>query len=308
MKKVSIIKNHKALLNNLWKLLVLGLIGWFVATQLSNHSLSDFQFVNMEPLVIALVLVLMALNWGLEARKWQILVEINSFYEAVKAVLIGLLFKQFISSLGDLSGRVSTLEGKTKVAQVGSFLINSICQTIITVVFGLIGTITLLNNQRLVDFRNMNLLILVTSCCVLVASILIFKFRARIVRFVKHWFAATKEVSTNTILQILGLSAFRYLVFFTQFYLIFRMVGLDIETWILLNGIAFIFLAKSIIPTLNLFGDIGIREFSALLFFGQFGIDASLVISATLLLWVINVFLPASLAIVFVPKLKLVHN
>lgn len=308
MKKVSIIKNHKALLNNLWKLLVLSLIAWFIVSQLSKHSLADFQFVKMEPLVIALVLVLMALNWSLEARKWQILVEINSFYEAVKAVLIGLLFKQFISSLGDLSGRVSTLEGKTKVAQVGSFLINSICQTIITVVFGLIGTITLLNNQRLVDFRNMNLLILVISCCVLVASILIFKFRARIVRFVKHWFAATKGVSTNTILQILGLSAFRYLVFFTQFYLIFRMVGLDIETWILLNGIAFIFLAKSIIPTLNLFGDIGIREFSALLFFGQFGIDASLVISATLLLWVINVFLPASLAIVFVPKLKLVHN
>ncbi|MCR9252548.1 MAG: flippase-like domain-containing protein [bacterium] len=308
MKKVSIIKNHKALLNHLWKLLVLSLITWFIVTQLSKHSLADFQFVNMEPLVIALVLMLMALNWGLEARKWQILVEINSFYEAVKAVLIGLLFKQFISSLGDLSGRVSTLEGKTKVAQVGSFLINSICQTIITVVFGLIGTITLLTNQRFVDFRNLNLLILLISCCVLIASILVFKFRTRIMKTVRHWFAATKEVSTNTILQILGLSAFRYLVFFTQFYLIFRMVGLDIETWILLNGIAFIFLAKSIIPTLNLFGDIGIREFSALLFFGQFGIDASLVISATLLLWIINVFLPASLAIVFVPKLKLVHN
>ena len=61
MKKVFILKNHKSFLNLFWKLLVFGLIAFFISSQLSDQKWHDFSFEFIDPIIVSLVLVLMAI-------------------------------------------------------------------------------------------------------------------------------------------------------------------------------------------------------------------------------------------------------
>ncbi len=303
MNKEPILKNHQQFLNYFWKSFVLLLIVIFIYQQ--DWSSLEVDFVN--PLIPALVIVMMAFNWGLEAKKWQLLVGEGTFLEALKSVLVGLLFRQFISAVGDASGRLAGISGN-RSTQLSSFFINAVCQNLITVSMGMIGAFTLLENQTIIKWGESVYVYLMGAALIFLLLIVILFLRQKISRFLGQGILILKNHSWQQIAPTLLYSLLRYAVFFTQFFMVFKMLVPDLDPWILMNGIAFIFLMKSIVPTINLFGDIGIREFSAIVFFGQFGVSTPLVVSATLVLWIINIFIPAISAIVFIPKLKLVHH
>jgi uncharacterized membrane protein YbhN (UPF0104 family) len=62
---------------------------------------------------------------------------------------------------------------------------------------------------------------------------------------------------------------------------------------------------KSVLPSFNFLSDLGIREFSAVYFFSPLGVDEIAIISASLLIWLINLLAPAMVGFFYVLRLKM---
>lgn len=105
-------------------------------------------------------------------------------------------------------------------------------------------------------------------------------------------------------LRALILSGLRFAIFTTQFVLL--LVAFDASASItnLYIGSVLVFFVKTVIPSISLF-DLGIRESAAVLFFGFFGVLPGAAFGASLLLFGINIVLPAIVGAPFVPKIHL---
>lgn len=112
------------------------------------------------------------------------------------------------------------------------------------------------------------------------------------------------RLSTSDGARILVLDAARFLVFTTQFFVLLRALvpGADLVDGYL--GIALVFLAKFLIPSFT-FMDLGIREGAAVFFLGRMGFPEAAALNASLLLFAINLLLPAAVGIRYVLKMRL---
>ncbi|UII30199.1 flippase-like domain-containing protein [Fulvivirga ulvae] len=251
------------------------------------------------PGLLALVLILMPLNWGLEAVKWRTLVRPlsgMSFMNAVKGVLTGLSLS-FITphGLGDYFGRVMQVNNPQRGRYIGAIMLGRFCQMVPTLLFGSVG---------LYYISVTALWIYVSSAVVLGGALLITylvirgrmisgiapseKLRVRI----NYYFGIIGMYSAREITAILLVSVLRYIVFAFQFGVILVLFLPEVSLHLNMAGVTWIFLSKSILPTFNFLSDLGVREFSAIYFFEKYHVDIVGVISASLTLWLINVLVP----------------
>jgi len=90
--------------------------------------------------LVMVLFLLMLLNWGIESRKWQLLVQPVqrvSFFTACKAVLSGLSLSLFIpNGIGEYFGRIVYMNEGNRLRSVSLTVIGSISQVIITLVCG----------------------------------------------------------------------------------------------------------------------------------------------------------------------------
>ena len=265
---------------------------------------SELQEVDWAPVLDSLdllpvLLLLMLLNWSLEALKWQAITLDNSFLEAVRVVLVGLLLKQFIPfGLGELSGRMLADRRTAKKEVAGAFMLVGFIQFAVTVLLGCFGVGWLLSYTTY-DLGQVT----VWGLGIALGGILmIILLKNQIQQAYDRWFDALGVISSAKLSRVTVLSLVRYLVFFLQSVVIFGAFIPEAGVWMLSAGISFVFLAKTIVPNVGFAGDIGVRGFSAVLFFGYFGIGAMPVILAGLCVWVINIFLPSFVALFFIRK------
>ena len=266
-------------------------------------------------LLILLVVALGPVNWMTEALKWKILTEPIqkvTLFQAFISVLSGLTFG-FITprEIGGYIGRILIFDDNNKPKVLLPLLISRLAQLIPTLIFGTIGIYYFSGS---VKFQNQYLYI---SVALLILTILFFvivvPMTGMIMRIVKNRFgtivkqmlSSTGEMNTTTILQVIGLSVSRYIIFGSQFLILMIAFGVEGETLLLIAGISWIFLAKSIIPSFSFLGDLGIREFSALIFFGSFDINIVPVLSASLFIWILNIALPSVVGLFFINKTKI---
>jgi len=103
-------------------------------------------------------------------------------------------------------------------------------------------------------------------------------------------------------MRVIGGSIARYFVFATQLVCL-GMAFNPSSSWVLLAaGAGLTFYAKYLIPSLT-FLDLGIREGSAAFFFQQLGVGAAAGLNAALVLFVLNILVPALLGIPFLTRL-----
>jgi uncharacterized membrane protein YbhN (UPF0104 family) len=114
-----------------------------------------------------------------------------------------------------------------------------------------------------------------------------------------------KEYSDKELLVVLLISLGRYLIFASQFYILFHLFQIELPLAVMLPGITIIYLVKTIIPSLNIIGDLGLREVTALFYFQQFGAWQEKVVAASLLLWCINLLIPTIGGLFLVWRIKL---
>lgn len=261
--------------------------------------------ISQNPLTLLFVILLMPINWLLEGVKWRLLakpVKKLSLQQAMRGVLAGLSIA-FITphGIGDYLGRVMSIEKQERSRLIGAVFLGRIMQMMATLFFGALGIYFLLGNI----FTYVYLLLLI---CLLISCLLLLyfpiRFKGKFFRKFIYYIEIIGDYSKSTIWQVMILSCLRYLVFAFQFFIVLHLF-VSISTMLKVAGTTWIFLAKSILPTFNFLSDLGVREFSAVYFFEQFGTPLIPVLAASLLVWIVNILAPTIFGLPFIYKLRI---
>lgn len=309
----------------LGKLLVLGLTLYYLRQAIleaSTHSTFSWgtlrQIWETKGVALFLAVTLLPVNWGVEAYKWQYLskkLEKTSFLEAYRAVLVGLTLG-FVTPnrMGDYAGRILSLHQPHRADAIGAILLGRLCQLYATVLVGS-GAIAYFTFKYYVPLASPAGFSICLALLLLNgwALALLFSFhwavalltRVSFLRKWVHYFSVMGTYSPAELTRVLLVSGARYGVFMAQFVALLWAFGVHLTAEEYVWGVGATFLLKSAVPSINALADIGMRELSAMHFFGLMGQDTLLVLGASLTLWTLNIALPSFLGLVFVLPLKL---
>ena len=271
--------------------------------------------------LIILVLFMMFFNWLLEALKWQFLIkkiEKISLITALRAVFSGITVSVFTPNrVGEYGGRVFCLEKADRIQAVLITVLGSMSQLLTTILFGSVG-ILFLNNYipgihdlyKEMDFAYpllffmllfINILLLLLFHNISVISSLMDKFNC-LSKYKKY-----KEVFTyynaQELMMVFLLSISRYVIFTTQFFILLKLFLVDVSYFDAIVLSMVMLFAISVIPTISI-SEIGVRGSVALYLFSFVSLNAVGILSATFLLWVINLLVPAIIGTLFIFTLK----
>ncbi len=316
--KTSIL-SEKLFLGIKW--LIFGIILWILIQTFQQKipNISSLIFAlekaivweNIVPIMLLTILVL--INWGFEAKKWQILVykiEPLSFTDAYRSILVGLSLG-FITpaNIGDYAGRMWQLKSDKKVESIGANLLGNGIQFYVSLIFGAISYIIIW--EKILTIIDQVIFGLVIFCLFL--GIIVYHKRIKFIEFLqKHFWIKPYHNHLNALIsftfdeikQVFGWSILRYLTFSLQFVIVFQIFAVNINWFDLWAVSCLIFLFKTIIPVINFIGDLGVREYAALHFFGLFSVNISAIITATFFLWFINILLPVLMGSFLFLRLK----
>ncbi len=278
---------------------------------------------------LLIIILMMVINWCLEAYKWKYLIgkiEKVSFFKAFQAVLTGVSISSFTPNrVGEFFGRVFILREASHIEGILITMVGSVSQLLITVFagsaslviliphllpdaayshgylyYGIISIVTVLDLLLLALFFNLSFL------SALKERILKNRWK-KLRRFFRVFaFFRNRELAT-----VMALSLTRYIVFSTQFYLLLELFDVSIPYPTAMMLISLVYFMMAIIPTIAL-TELGIRGSVALYFFGMyFGhlhttlANLSLgVFAASTILWMINLGFPALVGTIFVFRLQ----
>ncbi len=275
-----------------------------------------YQFMTMEQDVtviftdehfsVSIFLVVCALlffNWGLEARKWQLLVNRSqpiSFGKAVSGVRVGLPLALITPNrIGEIGGRAIVLEKGYKDAVFATFL-GSLMQFSSTLLFGVLGVVlylVFLPHTQAIESASW-----ISLCVVVVCAVVVFVCKdQRWLKFVclrvigKNFYRKLMQLihiyNVKDVLKTLLMSLLRYCVFSLQFMLLISMLIPELSFVELFVGITLTYLFTTIIPT-SVLGEIGIRGSVAMFIFEAFTPQVAIIFQVSLLIWIINIVVP----------------
>ena len=118
------------------------------AGYLDNVKFPDIAWSVVSFALIGFVLLLIPINWSLEALKWKLTCKTEkiTFSFALKSVLTGLSLSSVIPfGIGAAAGRLMNLNGRRRIENVSGIFVGQWMQTIITLLFGLYGIEMVLN-------------------------------------------------------------------------------------------------------------------------------------------------------------------
>jgi uncharacterized membrane protein YbhN (UPF0104 family) len=318
----------KKTLGFLLKITIVVFALYFLYQQLTSKKAIegfDIAFIKQTILenqsLVVLVFLMMFFNWLVEAIKWKFLIakiEKVSMLTSLRAVFSGITVSVFTPNrIGEYGGRVFCLEKADRMQGVLITVLGSMAQLLTTIFFGSMG-ILFLNNyipelQELYQEMEytfplmlfmlllLNILLLLLFHNISVISNLMDKY-GWLSKYKKY-----KEVftfyNTQELAFVFLFSIIRYAIFTTQFFILLNLFGVDIsyfDSIILTMVMLFII---SIIPTIAI-SEIGIRGSVSVYLFGLVSANTLGILSATFVLWAINLLLPAIIGAFFVFTLK----
>lgn len=279
--------------------------------------------------ILFFVILLMLINWGIESQKWRFMIgkiEKIPFLRSVMAVFTGASVSFFTPNrTGEYIGRVFILDKADHVDGILVTILGSMSQLLVTILTGTVAMLVFIpgfmgGNAFLsgsfywglavvVIFLDLLLLFLVVNVQFL--SVLRDKLlRWKLKKFRRH-LALFSEFRPRDMAWVMAMSFIRYIVFTAQFILLLKMFSVPVPLFdsIILTSLVFFVLA--IVPTVTL-TELGVRGSAAIYLFGIWysrpaGLPDSILIgilSASTLLWIINLAIPAVIGTLFVFRLN----
>lgn len=294
-----------------------------------KESISSFRFLEG----LLLVILLMVVNWGVEAWKWRYLiqtVERITLFRSFKAVFTGITVSFFTPNrIGDYFGRVFILDKAKPLKGILITLIGSMAQLLTTVLIGSISMLIFIPRYLPEFYQEYYFLYIALIFIVVLLDLflvllflnisIITSFTKKIIkpkwRKLRSYFNVFKEYHSRELLTVLFQSVFRFFIFSTQFYILLFILDVKLPYLEGLMLIALVFFILTAIPTIAL-SEIGVRGSVALYFIGQFFAPPGIlsqglkigILSATTTLWFINLAVPAIVGAIFVFDLKFFRN
>lgn len=262
---------------------------------------------------LILVFGLMPLNWGIESYKWKSIttqIEPISFSKAIKSVFSGICVGNIAPGRAmEFLAKIIFFKYENRPSITVLHFINGMFQMLITVTVGIISIAFKLNQNH--DSSTFIYLVLAGGLCMILFfcwAIFNVSFIQQKLKFIK-WFqkmgnTQNIQFSKTLILKLISLSIVRYLVFTTQFYLIYNALTPQNEIIQIFMSIAAYFMLTSLIPMISVI-EPAIRAAIALFVFNNTGGDTITIVLASTFVWIINVVIPSAIGYVIILKEKI---
>ena len=308
--------NYKKYYPFLKWILAIASIAFFVWqwTQLDAQQWTDiWEAVKQQKVLIALVLILMLLNWFIESLKFRILLKHSFAISKLRSfftVLGGTTLSTFTPArTGDYIGRSLLLKEVHPIKVVIATVTANLLQLTMTYSLGVICyLILLLSNNINVDLAeySQKVGLVIVLLAVIVGLLYYFPkiFRRYRHKLPKSLVQALKLVShykPQLIKKITILSLLRYSTFTLQFYLLLNIFASEPLPFTAICFIPLAYLLQSLIPVPAI-SDVGVRIFFCQILFAGLLLDNEIVFAVSAL-WFINLMLPA-----FIGSLYLLYS
>lgn len=292
-----------------WTILISSVL--FIYLKLNKHDLGFIvEKINTENnlILFACCGILMFVNWGIEAIKWKKLVrtlEPISFIQSYKSIFAGITVSIFTPNrIGEFAGKIFYLKKADKIQSTTLSFVGSVSQLFITLFLGFVAlTIISFYNfdlRNTLSFKNIFYLFVSTASVIYIIYLGINKNTNRYYLKIKD---AILSVHKKTIILLLIFSAIRYFVFSVQYFLLLQMFDINADIIITFSLISLVFFVSSAIPTFA-FTEIVVRGASAIYFFSFISNNSTAIVASSLLLWIINIAIPALIGCFFIWELK----
>ncbi|MFT4095221.1 MAG: lysylphosphatidylglycerol synthase transmembrane domain-containing protein [Niabella sp.] len=323
-------KNIKIFFNYFLGPLLFAWLAWSIYKQISSQNGLEESLLKIKDslysshvLYLVFTILLMMINWGLEAYKWMLAVrqiQSISFIRAFKAIFSGISFSiSTPNRVGEYLGRVLYLSEGNRIKTVSLTIVSSMSQLIITIFMGLLALIFMRNKLVQSDMLPHTLSnALVYGSIVVLIILILFYFRLswlikiidklpQISRF--SWaIDVIEHLNATLLVRFLSLSVTRFAVFSLQYYLLFRLFGVDINIAQCWMGISVMFLVMAAIPTIALFTDLGLKNELSIKLIGLFSPNHLGITLASLSIWLINLVFPALIGSLLILGIKNIFN
>ena len=315
-------KPTKKILSVFIKITILGLAFWYIYNRLSNYSgISDFRIIinKLNPsdvwIVLSCQILLMLLNWFLEALKWKYLVqkiEIITTWKAVESVFCGLTWAVFTPNrIGEYGGRVFFLSPNKRIKGAIAMTVGALGQMVLINVLGSLALSWFI--FKYIDLNPIMNLSIAILALVFSGFFLLFFFnihwingllsKIKFMRPYKRYFIIFSKFKLSELLHMSMYSISRILIFSTQYFLIIHFLIPEIDSLDVVLILFIFYFVQSTIPSLDLL-DIGLRATTAAYFFSFVTSQEIAIMAAVASIWLINLIIPAILGSVFVLKLN----
>ena len=281
----------------------------------SNFGSSTGEFISeliKQNWVLPMLSFFVCLNWWLESKKWQLLLSNKEKIRtatSIQAVFAGVTIGLFTPNrIGEYAGRLWFV--KNKVFAISATVIGNICQLSITLVFGIIALFFYKPTQK-TDFSYFNVNLLYSGIFAILVFIILYIYRKQLWKSLSN-----KKISSlvnlinnargfakKTIIQSLLISAIRYFSFVLPFAILLAFVyqsNLFQFLWI----VPLTYFIQTFVPTFAI-AEVGVRSATIGIIMESINLNPEPAIIVSILIWLINVMLPALIGLLIIWKTKI---
>lgn len=273
--------------------------------------------------LLLIVLLLMPINWMMEVQKLYELYEGDmERSRCIRSILCGISVGVVTPArLGEYVGRLLVVKEQERGRTVVATFLMSLSQLAVTLGVGTVALFFLLWEhpflKEVTSWEFHSLIpasggkFFIATLVVGLAGIAILSLSWSRVksRFYENKFgqnlkaALASPPSFATLSRILLLSGVRYLIYLSQYVVIFLVLGVEQSVSNLALHIALIFLVQSLVP-LPPIASLVSRSSVAVLVLAPLGINEIVIVTASVAIWVINLMIPAFCGLGIILKLK----
>ncbi|MET2985982.1 lysylphosphatidylglycerol synthase domain-containing protein [Aureibaculum conchae] len=292
--------------------IVVGAFYFIYNKTIHNDQLSIQDFTNqLEQSVftsyksILLLLILTICNWLFEILKWKTLVlsiKKISLYDAFRQSLGSLTASLFTPNrIGEYGAKAFYFKKGNRRKILLLNLLGNISQMSVTVVLGLIGLVYVVTHFDVdIDFHRFRKIgyILVLVVLFLIGGSL--KGSKKIRGFyIDKITDFIKNMPVDLHLKIILFSLVRYIIFSHQFYFLLTIFGVNVDYLTCMSLITSMYFLASIVPSLALL-DWLVKGSVAIWVFSLIGVNELVIVTISLLMWILNFGIPAVIGSYFV--------
>ncbi|MBK8329064.1 MAG: flippase-like domain-containing protein [Bacteroidetes bacterium] len=268
-------------------------------------------------LLLVTVVLLMLVNWTIEAGKWRLLLkgtEEFSLLRSLQSVLTGVAVSVMTPNrIGEYMGRILYLKNVNKIQGVTVTIIGSFAQLIVTGFLGLLGLVYYIVFIKPSTWLNVLLLSSVLVCAGLIYfyfhlyKIIEWTNNITFLKKIRVYLEIVRRFDQTQLIRILLLSFLRYFIYTLQFTLLLRIMMVYAPLQEVIFTIWVIYWAMAVVPTIAV-AEIGVRGGIAWFFLQPLTTNELGVVSSSLMLWLINLIIPALIGCLFVYKMKIYED
>lgn len=309
---------HKKTISFLIKLLIGVISFWIIYQRL--HQIPELKeqciYWFKEPsmyITLFIVLCLMPMNWGIESYKWKSItkqIESVSYKTSLKSVFSGICIGNLAPGRAmEFLAKIYFFTPNNRPSITVLHFINGMFQMLITVTMGVIAIAYKINqtntSSQFIYFIIAGGIALILFFCWAILNV---SFIQKKLGFIK-WFKNMNETqhihfSKTLISKLVLLSIIRYLVFTSQFYLIYNILSPQNMVTDVFMSIAAYFMLTSLIPMISVI-EPAIRAAIALFVFSHAQDNTITIVLSSTFVWIINVIIPSIIGYIIILREKI---